>query len=166
MAKMMSPNTTIWWVPLGGLLNPAAPTVAELTAAVNISCAIVTGYTLGATDSDTDDSKTICDEGNVKTPTFGNYEGSLSLFRDGLGDTPTVFTTAYNLFKDGRVEGYLVSRQGYKSTAAPAAGQLVSVYRFISDFQQDVEGDKGAPIQATIKFRPQGVMHINVPVTA
>lgn len=166
MAKMMSPNTTILWVPLGGIVDPDAPTVAELEAGINISAAIVTGYTLGATDSDTDESKTIVDEGNVKTPTFGNYAGSLTLFRDGVGDTPTVFTTAYNLFKDGRVEGYLVSRQGYKATAPFEAGQLVSAYRFISDFQQDIEGDKGAPIQATIPFRPQGVMAINVPVAA
>lgn len=166
MAKMMSPNTTILWVPLGGIVDPDAPTVAELTAGINISAAIVTGYTLGATDSDTDDSKTIVDEGNVSTPTFGNYEGNLSIFRDGIGDTPTVFTTAYNLFNEGRVEGYLVSRQGYKHTAAFVAGQLVSVYRFISDFQQDIEGDGGAPIQATIPFRPQGVMAINKPVAA
>lgn len=164
MAKMMSPNTTIWWVPLGGIVDPDAVTAAELGAGINISAAIVTGYTLGATDSDTDDSKTIVDEGNVATPTFGNYEGNLSFFRDGIGDTPTVFTTAFNLFKDGRVEGYLVSRQGYKADAAVAAGQLISVFRFISDFQQDIEGDGGAPIQFTVPFRPQGVMAINKPV--
>jgi len=166
MAKMMSPNTTIWWVPLGGIVNIDAVTDAELTAGINISAAIVTGYTLGATDSDTDDSKTIVDEGNVSTPTFGNYEGNISIFRDGVGDTPTVFTTAYNLFKDGRVEGYLVSRQGYKATAPVEAGQLYSAYHFVSDFQQDIEGDGGAPIQATIPFRPQGNMAINKPIVA
>jgi hypothetical protein len=166
MAKMMSPNTTIWWVPLAGITNPAAVTVAQLTAGTNISAAIVTGYTLGATDSDTDDSKTIVDEGNVQTPTFGNYEGNISFFRDGVGDTPTAFTTAYNLFKAGRVEGWLVSRHGYKSTVAPAAGQLISVFRFFSDYGQDVEGDGGAPIQFTVPFRPQGQMAINKPVVA
>lgn len=164
MAKMMSPNTTIWWVPLAGIADFKAPKVAELTAGTNISAAIVTGYTLAATDSDTDDSKTITDEGNVQTPTFGNYEGNISFFRDGTGDTPTIFTTAYNLFKAGRVEGWLVSRHGYKSTVAPAAGHLVSTFRFISDLPQDVEGDGGAPIQVTIPFRPQGQFAVNVPV--
>lgn len=166
MAKMMSPNTTIWWVPLAGIANPAAPTVAELTAGINISCAIVTGYTLGATDSDTDDSKTICDEGNVQTPTFGNYEGQLSFFRDGVGDTPTVFTTAMNLFSAGRVEGYLVSRHGFKSSTAPLAAQLVSVFRFFSDYHRTEEGDGGAPILFTVPFRPQGVMYLNVAIAA
>ena len=81
MAKMMSPNTTIWWIPLAGIADYTQPKVAEITAGINISAAIVTGYTLAATDSDTDDSKTIVDEGNVQTPTFGNYEASLSFYR-------------------------------------------------------------------------------------
>lgn len=166
MAKMMSPNTTIWWVPLAGIANYLVPKATELTAGTNISAAIVTGYTLGATDSDTDDSKTIVDEGNVTTPTFGNYEANISFFREGVGDTPTIFTTAFNLFKDGRVEGWLVSRHGYKSTVAAAATQLVSVFRVYSDYAQDIEGDSGAPIQFTVPFKPQGQMAINVALAA
>lgn len=162
MAKMMSPNTTIWWVPLAGITNYLAPTAVQVNAGTNISAAIVTGYTLAATDSDTDDSKTIVDEGNVTTPTFGNYEASLSFFRDGIGDTATIFTTAYNLFKAGRVEGWLVSRHGYKSTTTAAATQLVSVFRVFSDYAQDVEGDGGAPIQFTVPFKPQGQFALNV----
>lgn len=164
MAKMMSPNTTIWWVPLAGIANYLAPTAVEITAGVNISAAIVTGYTLGATDSDTDDSKTIVDEGNVQTPTFGNYEASLSFYRDGIGEAATVFTTANALFNAGRVEGWLVSRQGYKATVAATAAQLVSVFRVISDYHQVVEGDGGAPIQTTVPFKPLGQMALNVPL--
>lgn len=162
MAKMMSPNTTIWWIPLAGIANFNAPTVAEVTAGINISAAIVTGYTLAATDSDTDDSKTIVDEGNVSTPTFGNYEASLSFFRDAIGDTATIFTTAIALFMGGRVEGWLVSRHGYKSTVAPASTQLVSVFGVMSDYYSDVEGDGGSPIQVTVPFKPTGKMKLNV----
>jgi hypothetical protein len=161
MAKMMSPNTTIWWIPLAGIANYQSPTVAEINAGVNISAGIVTGFTLGATDSDTDDSKTIVDEGNVSTPTFGNYEASLSFFRDATGDAATVFTTATALFTSGRVEGWLVSRQGYKATTAAATTQLVSVYGVVSDFYQDVEGDGGSPIQLTVPFKPTGKMVLN-----
>ena len=164
MAKMMSPNTTIWWVPLAGISNYLAPTAAEITAGTNLSAAIVTGYTLGATDSDTDDSKTIVDEGNVQTPTFGNYEANLSFYRDGIGDTPTIFTTAFNLFKAGRVEGWLVSRHGFKSTVAATAAQLVSIYRVYSDFGQTIEGDGGAPIQFTVPFKSQGQFATNIPL--
>lgn len=162
MAKMMSPNTTIWWVPLAGIADFNAPKVAEITAGINLSAAIVTGYTLAATDSDTDDSKTIVDEGNVQTPTFGNYEASLSFYRDAIGDAPSVFTTANDLFTAGRVEGWLVSRHGYKSTQAPAATQLVSVFGVVSDYHQTVEGDGGAPIQTTVPFKPTGSMKLNV----
>ena len=164
MAKMMSPNTTIWWIPLAGIADYTQPKVAEITAGINISAAIVTGYTLAATDSDTDDSKTIVDEGNVQTPTFGNYEASLSFYRDGIGDTPTVFSTATSLFEGGRVEGWLVSRQGYKSTVAPAATQLISLFHVTSDYFQVVEGDGGSPIQTTVPFKPNGQMALNVPI--
>lgn len=164
MAKMMSPNTTIWWLPANGIANFNAPTVAEITAGINLSAAIVTGYTLAATDSDTDDSKTIVDEGNVQTPTFGNYEASLSFYRDAIGDASSVFTTANDLFTAGRVEGWLVSRHGYKATVAPATGHLVSVFGVISDYHQVVEGDGGAPIQTTVPFKPTGSMKLNVPL--
>jgi hypothetical protein len=162
MAKMMSPNTTIWWIPFAGIANYLAPTVAEITAGINLSAAIVTGYTLAATDSDTDDSKTIVDEGNVSTPTFGNYEASLSFFRDGIGDTATAYTIANDLFTAGRVEGWLVSRHGYKATVAPATTQLVSVFGVVSDYHQVVEGDGGSPIQTTVPFKPTGKMKLNV----
>lgn len=164
MAKMMSPNTTIWWVPLAGITNYLSPTATEVNAGTNLSAAIVTGYTLGATDSDTDDSKTIVDEGNVQTPTFGNYEANLSFYRDGIGDTPTIFTTAFNLFKAGRVEGWLVSRHGFKANTTAVAAQLVSIFRVYSDFGQTVEGDGGAPIQFTVPFKSQGQFAVNIPL--
>jgi len=164
MAKMMSPNTTIWWIPLAGIANYLAPTAAEITAGINISAAIVSGYTLAATDSDKDNSHTIVSEGNVDTPTFRNYAGKLSFFRDDLAGTSTVFTTAKALFDAGQVEGWLVSRHGYKSSVAPAASQLVSVYHFISDFGQDTEPGSGAPIEFTVPFVPQGQIAVNIPI--
>ena len=161
MAKMMSPNTTIWWVPLAGIANPATPTIAEINAGTNISCAIVTGYTLGATGSDTDDSKSICDDSNVQTPTFDNYEASLTFFRSDLTAVTAIYVTAFNLFKVPRVEGYLVSRHGKKSDQVAAANDIVSVFRVISDSPADVEGDGGSAIQFTVPFLPQGVMTLN-----
>lgn len=161
MPKMMSPNTTIWWIPLAGIVNPLNPTIAEINAGTNISCAIVTGFTLGATDSDTDDSKSICDDSNVQTPTFDNYEANLSFFRSDLVAVTAVYNTAFNLFKTDRVEGYLVSRHGKASTLPLVATDIISLFRVISDAPQDVEGDGGAPIQFTVPFLPQGVLLLN-----
>lgn len=164
--KMMSPNTTIWWVPLAGLTTPDAPKASEINAGTNISCAIVTGFTLGATASDTDDSKSICDEGNVQTRTLGNYEANLSFFRDPISATPTVYSTAFDLFKVPRVEGWLVSRQGKKATTLAAEDDIVSVFKVMNDASMDETGDKGTPINFTVPFLQRGEMHINVDVVA
>ena len=163
MAKMMSPNTTIWWVPFAGIANYLAPTVAEITAGINLSAAIVTGYTLAATDSDTDDSKTIVDEGNVQTPTFGNYEASLSFFRDGIGDAATAYSP-----RPMTCSRLAVLKAGWSpvtATSPPIAAattQLVSVFGVVSDYHQVVEGDGGSPIQTTVPFKPTGKMALNV----
>ena len=166
MPKMMSPNTRIDWYPEGAFANPAEPTEAELNAGTNISCAIVTGHTLNFTDSDTDDSKTICDEGNVQNRGFANYEANISIFRDPLGADPTVFTTARDIFKDGRVAGWLVSRQGYKSSVAYAEDQDVSLYSVLSDYVRTTAADGGGPVQVEIPFMQQGEAYANVPVVA
>jgi len=166
MAKMMSPNTTIWWVPESANLNPLAPSAALLTVARNISCAVVSGYTLNATDSDVDDSTSICDGANVELPTFYNYEANITFFRDSdLVTTTTDYAKAFNFFKTGRSIGWLVRRLGYPSTQAAAAAQVVSVYKVMSDISQDVVADSG-PIQFTVPFAQQGSMNLNVALVA
>ena len=165
MAKMMSPNTTIWWV-ADPTYNPDTPSAALLTNARNISCAIVSGYTLNATDSDTDDSTSICDGANAGVPTFYNYEGNLTFFRDAdVIATTSDFAKAFAFFKNGKAEGYLVRRVGYPSTQAAAAGQKVSSYKFISDNPQDAVED-GGPVQYTVPFLPQGRMALNKTLVA
>lgn len=166
--KMMSPNTTIWWVPQSGLTTPDAPKASEVNAGVNISAAIETGYKLGATESETNDSRSIVDEGNVKTPTIGNYEADLTLFRDAIGtgtnDAPvpaTIYTEAVDIFKSGRVTGWLVSRHGKKSTTPCAAGDVISSYLVTSDYMQTLDGDNNAPIRAHIPFKKGGKMALN-----
>jgi hypothetical protein len=161
MAKMMSPNTTIWWVPDSVNWNPAAPSAALLTTARNISCAVVSGYTLNATDSDTDDSTSICDGANVELPTYYNYEANITFFRDSnVADITSDYSKAFNFFKAGRQPGWLVRRVGYLSSVAAAATQVVSSYKVISDYPQDVVED-GGPIEFTVPFLPQGNMDLN-----
>ena len=171
MAKMMNPPTTIWWVAAGGLEDPANPTADELNAAENISCAIVTGYTLNPTDSSTDDTRSICDEGNVSTPTYDNYEASLTFFRtDVTSPDPTgvdaVYQLAFDLFKHKRAEGHLVRRIGKKNNVEAAAGDIVSVFKVMSDNPRDISGGDEGPIQFTVPFLPQGEVHMNVEVDA
>jgi hypothetical protein len=168
MAKMLSPNTTIWWVPASTVgWNPDTPSAALLTADMNISEAVVAGYTLNPTDSDTDDSKAITSGANVETPTFGNYEGNITYFREGdPADTTSAYARAFELFKHADAEGYFVRRVGYRSTVAAAATHEVDVFYFSSDTPQDVVPDDGGPIQFTVKYLPQGKMVLAEPLAA
>lgn len=156
--KMMSPNTTIVWVDEDAVVNPHAPTVAELEAGINISCAIVRGYTLNPQASDTDSTASICDEGNVETPTYDNYEASLTFFHESdNADTESVFLIATDLFKVKGARGYLYRRIGKKSTVPFSATDEVEGFLVQSDNPQTIDGgDSGGPIQMTVPFLQQG----------
>lgn len=164
--KLLAPNTTIWWVPTAGMANYLAPTVAEINAGSNISCAIVTGYTLNPTDSDTDNTKSICDNSNVANPTFDNYEANLPLFRSIVADSSGVYYVAFNLFKKPGAAGYLVRRIGKNNAAVAAIGDYVSVFGVESDVPTDIESDSGGPIQLSVPFLPQGKMNLNFALAA
>lgn len=167
MAKMMSPKTTLWWVPIGTVgFNPDSPSAAVLTPARNVSNAVVSGYTLNPTDSDTDDSTSIADGANSQTPTFANYEGNITFFREGdLANTTSDYAKAFAFFKQPDAEGYWVRRVGFRSNVAAAAAQEVDVFHFSSDVPQDVVGDSG-PIQFTVPFLPQGKMVLSKALVA
>ena len=161
--KMLSPNTTIWWVPDSGIADPKNPTAAEINAGVNISCAIVTGYSLNPADSDTDDSRSICDNSNAQSPTFDNYEGDLTFFRDAdAANAESVFNKAYGLFKNVGASGYLVRRIGKTADMPAAAGDYVSLFKFTSDYMRSLDGDEGgSPVKFQVKFIPAGMMNVN-----
>lgn len=170
MAKLMNPNTTIWWIPEGGVVNPAAPTAAEINGGENISCAIVTGFTLNPTDSDTDDTRSICDEGNVANPTWDNYEANLTGFRTNTPEGPDAndiaMDTFYELFKHKGKAGWLYRRIGKKNNVEATAADVVSGFKVLSDNPQDIAGGDEGPIQMTVPFLQQGEMHLNVEVVA
>lgn len=187
--KMMPPGTTIWWVPIAD-----APTVKDVVKASlynstpagggggtptpakakDISCAVVSGFTLNPTDSETDDTTTICDSAASNTPTRDAYEASLTFLREALdessgkGNPDSPASVAFELFKKGgvsaNVTGWLVKRIGYKNTTAAKAGQLVSAFLVMPDNPRDEVGEGKQPIQMTVPFLPQGTMVINEPL--
>lgn len=169
MGKLASPNSGVWWVPLAGLTTPTFPKATEINAGTRISPAMETGYTLGFTDSDTDNSKHVEQEGNSETPTLRNYEAKFNLFKDEVGsgtqDAPensTIFTTAYNLFKVPYTEGYLIHRIGRKGSVPVAAGHKVSVFKVKNDYVRIIEGDAVTPIKVEVEFLTQGFALPNV----
>ena len=105
--KMLNPNTTLWVIDADDVLDITNLSAADLNGdpagdpdpipgALNFSCAVVRGYTLNPTDSDTDDSASICDSGNVENRLYDNYEGEFTMFRDAdATDTTSVFNQAF-----------------------------------------------------------------------
>lgn len=157
--KMLNPNTTLWVVPEANVVNPLAPTANELNnaPAINISCAVTRGYTLNPTDSDTDDTASICDTGNVATRLFDNYEGEVTMFREGnLADAASIYAVAFSYFKDPDKRFWLYRRLGKKSTLPAADGDLIEGYLFTNDRLRSVDGGDAGPIQFTVPMLPQG----------
>lgn len=177
--KMMPPGTTVWWVDQSHAATARACLQASLYgesgAAVDISCAIVSGMTLNPTDSETDDTTTICDSAAANTPIRDAYEANLTFLREAIdqgsgrvGNPESPAAKAFDLFKKGGVSanitGFLVKRIGYPNTVEAKAGQLVSVFKVMPDNPQDEVGEGTQPIQMTVPFMPQGEMLLNEPL--
>lgn len=168
--KMLNPNTTLWWFPEAALTTPSAPIDTDFATAgvINFSEAIVAGYTLNPTDSDTQSSKSIVDEGSGQSKGAANYQGLISFFReaDPATNTTSIYQLAYTTFKLKNVRGFWVRRIGKPNTAAIAEDDLVDVFKFVS-WTPRVETDgKGAPIRFTVPFLAQGFVRTNVAVVA
>ena len=121
-----------------------APTAAELNSALvkNITCALNedgTTFTLG--DSDTDDSLTFCDEGNLSTPTFYNPEVVMEAFRDADTAASGVYNEALGLLAFPDIEYIAILRVGEDSDTAFAAGDRVKMVGVKTDFGIDVVGN-------------------------
>lgn len=148
---------------------------AELQAAItnglgyDISCAISDdSVSINPTDSDTDDSISICDIGNVSTPTFFNYEVTFDTFRNGpaaLGQTVAVYDIPPVLFATADRPFYIVKRIGPAQGTAFAAGQEISVFGVNTDFPADVLGD-GENIMFGARFKPTGEINTNTTLGA
>lgn len=167
--KMLNPNTTLIVVPESFISNPLAPSAAVLSGvnAMNISLAVTRGYTLNPTDSDTDDTASIVDTGNVKNRLFDNYEGEFTLFRDAnSADATSIYNIAFAYFKNVDQRFYVFRRVGKKSTVAIAAADQVEGFLFLNDRTRSVDGGDAGPIQFTVPMLSQGTYTGYVAVVA
>jgi len=81
-------NIAVWWIPAASVTSDStfitAPTAAIINGAgsVNLTEAIAwDGYTLGATESNKIDDKSIIDKTNSKIRGFAQFSGALTFFR-------------------------------------------------------------------------------------
>lgn len=164
--KMLNPNTTLWVVDAADVTDIFKITPKDLNgpatppgdSPLNISCAIVRGYTLNPTDSDTDDSASICDSGNVENRLYDNYEAELTCFRDAdVTDADSVFNKAFEFFKEPDRAHFIVRRVGKRNTEPAAAEDEVEAFLFANDRIRSVDGGDDGPIQFTIPELQQGL---------
>src|SRR6185503_16302334 len=163
--RLVTPSTTIIGVPIAGVADITNLTVAEINAGVNFSCAIAEGYALNPTDSDTDDTRTICDDGNVDNMTDENYEGNFTFFIDNnAANASSVFNLATSFFADP-VNWIAVKRVANTPASAPiAAGDIVSWFAFESDHPK-ITDEKGTPKQMVVPQIPSGTMILRKTLT-
>ena len=156
----------IVFVPINGLTNPDGPTLAQVNAGVNVSEAVAwdgTTFPVMSESSDVED-RGIKDAGNAQSRGFAQYEGSLTFFypRD-LKDVTSSFGKAFQMLKLPGGSYWVVTRilQGVKGEVAPfAAGQYVSVYKFIADtFINELEGEDSYKYQ--VEMLQQGFAYPN-----
>lgn len=157
--------TTDWATISAGDLNNALAN----GLGYDISCAITDdSVSINPTDSDTDDSISICDVGNVETPTFFNYEVTFDSFRNGpvsQGQQVAVYDLPPVLFPTADLPFFIVKRIGPAQGTAFAAGQEVSAFGVNTDFPADVLGD-GENILFGSRFKPTGELNTNTTLAA
>jgi hypothetical protein len=166
--KLLRANVAIYAAYPEAFADVTAPTVAELNNedfVKNISCAIEDSYSLNMTDSDSDDSISICDIGDVQTPTFYNYEATLDGFRDEDLDADGVYNLFFDLFKSPDVPYILVKRIGTPQTDPWVASDIASLYEVITDNPVDLLGDNEM-IRLGARFKTTGNVNVNVDVAA
>jgi len=158
-SKLLRGHVKIVAVEYDAIANPAAPTSAELNSAsfaYDISCAVLDDYTLNFTDSDTDDTLTVCDIGNTSTRTFVNYEAELTGLRDAdISDSASVYNTFFKLFMAPDVKYWLVKRIGPAQAANFAAGDSVSLYSVSTDYPTN-NAEDGSMLSMTANFKSLG----------
>lgn len=151
----------------------SAPTATGLNNAVtnglgfDISCAITDdSVSINLTDSDTDDSISICDIGNVSTPTFFKYEVTFNSFRNGptsVAAAVPVYELPVNLFTDPDNPFYIVTRVGPNQGTTFASGQVINIFGVNTDYPTDILGD-GDNILFGSRFKPSGSVYTNATV--
>ena len=142
--RMYRANVTLCLAHPEAFADRTAPTAAELNSALvkNITCALNedgTTFTLG--DSDTDDSLTFCDEGNLSTPTFYNPEVVFEAFRDADTAATGEFNEELDLMAFPDIEYIAIQRIGGLSTDAFATGDRIKMVGVKTDFGIDVVGN-------------------------
>lgn len=159
----------VWFALPNYAVNPAKPTVAELTAATKITTSIAwDGFSFGAQASNQVSDPSFIDVGNTQTRGFAQFGGSMAFFYPGsyAVDSTNANYVTFAALRTPRTAGYIIIRTDGKkttTTTAPQANDFVNIYQVLSDGWDDgVEGENN--FKYTISFLAQGGIYTNATV--
>ena len=159
MAKLMAPNIRIDWYPEGHFADPENPTLGELNSGYNLSPAIVTGYTLDFTDTDTVDVATIYDNQTSELFTHSSYEANLQFFlapRGSSSANESSYRMAEELFYHNQLaKGYLAKRFGYKWDVKYHVNHKADIF-YVQATIPKVVSEENSPVLLEVMFLPLG----------
>ena len=165
MAKLMAPNIRIDWYPEGHFKDPSNPLPDELNSGYNLYPAIVTGFTLDFTDSNTANVTSIFDNYNSELFTHSSHEGDIQFFLAPRGSNAAnerAYRTAESLFYLGLPKsGYLVKRFGYKWDTPYEINHKVVIFKVHSTTPKVISEEDG-PILLEVTFLPDGEAYSSV----
>jgi hypothetical protein len=155
-------------LPTNGLANWKAPTVPELTAALDISDSISwNDKDFGVQASNTVNDPAITAKGNTANRGAAQYGGSFSFYYPKLfNDNTNLYSLVYDALRLPDTQGYIVVRvdglelsQTAGTTAQPgtlpAAGDLVTVFRVATaGYAEAITGEEA--LRYTVSFLPRG----------
>ena len=172
--KTLRGNYTVWAAFPEANVDWSAPSAAAIATAVaaglilDISRAITddSGESLNEADRATDDTQSISDVASVSTPTFRNYEAEFDGFRNKTGTTDTpYFELFYDLFNGVGREYWLIKRVDKAQGAIIAENDIISSYKFETDYGMDIVDDGGL-IYFGARFKSTGDIYTNESVVA
>ena len=140
--------------------NPAAPTAAELNAAIDASDRILASdFTFGAADSDKVAEKSLASASNANAIAAGNFTCGFTPFRYFNASTGAVDPTGDVVFTACKVKGSelwcYARRNGKLASAAWAAGDEIYLGADVITDNPQPPGDLGGYIKARIPTEVQ-----------
>jgi uncharacterized protein YjdB len=153
-----SGNIRVWWALENAFANFEAPTAAEINASLDISDAISwNDFDFNLSASNEIDDPAITTVGKKIDRGYANFGGSISMYYPrSFDDASSVYSLSYDALDQPRTRGFLVVRiDGKESSPLAAAGDLVHVFRVITDgYAESITGEEA--FRYTVSFLPQG----------
>lgn len=123
-------------------INIRTPATSGSSWGGNVTCAIIDDMNLAMTDSDTDDTRTLCSVGQSQDLTYYNYDAEMNFLRDvNPADTASEFNLPLQLVNAPDLAYIIAHRVGYSRTDAAATGQEWHFYYVWTDHAVPAFGD-------------------------